>query len=150
MRLPRLAVTALFFAAVSCSDSTAPHRELMRLGAARERWRAQDLHTYAYELRHICFCANTDRLYVAVVDDTVQGVLDLDTGEFVDINLGRTVEDLFTFIENAAVSSAHLIRAEYDPTQGFPTEIDYDGDARIADDEISYLASNVHPITPQH
>lgn len=149
MRLPRLAATALIFAAISCSDSTGPDREIPRLAAARERWRAQNLHTYAFEMRRICFCANTDRLYVAVVSDTVQGVLDLDTGEFVDTQLGLTVEGLFSFIENAAVHSAYLIRADYDATQGFPTEIDYDGAAQIADDEVSYRVTNVHPITPQ-
>jgi hypothetical protein len=42
-----------------------------------------------------------------------------------------------------------LIRAEYDSLKGFPTAIDHDGAASIADDEISFRASDVHPISPQ-
>jgi hypothetical protein len=41
-----------------------------------------------------------------------------------------------------------MIRAEYDAAKGFPTEIDYDGEAQIADDEISFRVSDVHLVTP--
>jgi hypothetical protein len=37
----------------------------------------------------------------------------------------------------------------YDAAKGFPAEIDYDGAAQIADDEISYRITDVHPVTPQ-
>jgi hypothetical protein len=81
-----------------------------------------------------------------VVNDAVAGVLDLETGDTVDQRLGVTVDDLFTFIQGAIDHHAELIRAKYDATQGFPTEIDYDGAAQVADDEISYRVSNVHPV----
>jgi hypothetical protein len=96
-----------------------------------------------------CFCANVHPLYVAVLSDTVAGVLDLETGEAVDRQLGETVDGLFTFIQNAIDRPARVIRAEYDAAKGFPTEIDYDGEAQIADDEIFYRVSDVHPVTPQ-
>jgi hypothetical protein len=145
----RLAATALLFAAISCGDATGPKRLTGDLEAARDRWRAQNLHTYAFQLQRSCFCVNTHRLFVAVVNDAVTGVLDLDTGEFVDIRLGETVDGLFTFIQDAIDRHAELIRATYDPAQGVPTAIDYDGAARIADDEISFRITNVHPIEPQ-
>jgi hypothetical protein len=149
MRSLRFAATALLFAAISCGDATGPSRSTADLERARSRWRAQNLHTYAFELRRNCFCANTDRLYVAVVSDAVVEVLDLDTGQFVDVQLGETVDELFTFIQNAIDRPAYLIRAEYDPAQGVPTSIDYDGAAQIADDEMSIRVTNVHPIEPQ-
>jgi hypothetical protein len=149
MKPLRLAATALLFAAISCGDATGPTHSTADLDAARQRWHARNLHTYAFELQRSCFCANTHRLFVAVVDDAVTGVLDLDTGEWVDAQLGETVDELFTFIQNATDRHASLMRAEYDPEQGFPTAIDYDGAAQIADDEVSYRVSNVHPITPQ-
>ena len=34
----------------------------------------------------------------------------------------------------------------YDEAKGFPTEIDYDGEAQIADDEIFYRVSDVHRV----
>lgn len=57
---------------------------------------------------------NVHPLYVLVLSDTVAGVFDLDTGTFVDRQLGETVEALFTFVQNAIDRPAQLIRAEYD------------------------------------
>jgi hypothetical protein len=145
----RLAILALLVVATSCSDAIGPRRQATDLEAARERWHAQNLHTYAFTIQRSCFCANVHPLYVAVLSDTVAGVLDLETGEAVDRQLGETVDGLFTFIQNAIDRPAELIRAQYDAAKGFPTEIDYDGAARIADDELSYHVSDVHPISPQ-
>lgn len=144
----RLAGLALLVVAVSCRDAVGPARQLTDLEAARQRWNAQNLHTYAFILRRACFCGNVQPLYVLVVSDTVAAVLDFETFEGVDRRLGETVDGLFTFIQNAIDRRARLIRAEYDATKGFPTEIDYDGAAQIADDEIFYTVSDVHPVPP--
>jgi hypothetical protein len=136
---------------MSCSDSAAPHSApmLTDLQAAHELWQAQKLHSYAFTLQRTCFCANTHRLFVAVENDTLAGVFDLDDGAFVDSTLGMTVEGLFSFVQQAIDRPAQKIHVEYDPSQGFPSLIDYDGSAQIADDEIEYHLSNVHLITPQ-
>jgi hypothetical protein len=81
------------------------------------------------------------------VSDTVAGVLDVTTGTQIDRQLGETVDGLFTFIQTAIDRPAKLIRATYDPAKGFPIEIDYDGAAQIADDEIFFRVSDVHPIS---
>jgi hypothetical protein len=144
----RLASLALLVVAISCSDAIGPTHQVTDLEAARQRWQAQNLHTYAFTIQRSCFCANVHPLYVLVVSDTVAGVLDFETGEWVDRQLGETVDGLFTFIQNATDRPAKLIRAEYDGAKGFPTEIDYDGAAQIADDEIFYRVSDVHPVAP--
>jgi hypothetical protein len=148
MNPPRLAGLAALVLAISCNDATGPGPLNRDLEAARQRWRAQNLHTYAFTLQRSCFCANIHPLYVLVLSDTVAGVLDLETGETADRHLGETVEGLFAFIENAIDRRAKVIRAEYDATKGFPTEIEYDGAAQIADDETFYRVSDVHPIPP--
>jgi hypothetical protein len=145
----RFAGLAVLVAAISCSDAIGPRQQSNDLESARQRWRAQNLHTYAFTLQRSCFCGNVHPLYVVVLSDTVAGVLDLETTESVDRQLGETVDGLFTFVQNAIGGHAQVIRAEYDAAKGFPAEIDYDGQARIADDEISYRVSDVHPITPQ-
>jgi len=147
MNTIRLAGLALLAAAISCSDATGPGHQPTDLEAARQLWRAQNLHTYAFTIQRSCFCANIHPLYVFVLSDTVAGVLDLETGESVDRQLGQTVEGLFAFVQNAIDGHAQIIRAEYDGAKGFPTEIDYDGEAQIADDEIFYRVSDVHPVT---
>jgi len=136
--------------AISCGDATGPGHQPTPtdLEAARQLWLAQNLHTYAFTIQRSCFCANIHPLYVFVLSDTVAGVLDLQTGESVDRQLGETVDGLFSFVQNAIDGHAQMIRAEYDAAKGFPTEIDYDGQAQIADDEISFRVSDVHPVSP--
>jgi hypothetical protein len=138
--------------AMSCKDAIAPMRPVQHptdLETAHQLWRTQNLHTYAFTLQRSCFCGNVHPLYVFVLSDTVAGVLDLsDVEKVVDRRLGVTVENLFSFVQSAIDRPARLIRAEYDATKGFPTQIDYDGAAQIADDEISYRISDVHPVAP--
>lgn len=142
--------TALLFLAIACSDGTGPElRQISDFERAHKRWQAQNLHTYAFTLQRACFCANVHPLYVLVLNDAVAGAFDLDTAKWVEPALGETVEDVFTFVQHAIEHHARLIRAKYDPAQGFPTEIDYDGSAQVADDEVSYHVSDVHPVTPQ-
>jgi hypothetical protein len=148
MNPTRLAGLALLVASISCSDATGPWHQITELAAARQRWRTQNLHSYAFTIQRSCFCANVHPLYVLVLSDTVAGAFDLETGEWVDRRFGETVEGLFTFIQNATERPAQLIRAEYDDAKGFPTEIDYDGAAQIADDELFARISDVHTIPP--
>src|SRR5689334_6042289 len=145
----RLAGFASLALAASCSDAAGPGQHGTDLDAARQRWRVQDLHAYAFTLQRSCFCVNTRPLFVVVLSDTVAGVIDFQTGQSLDRQFGETVDGLFTFIQNAIDRPAQKIQATYDPTKGFPTEIDYDGAAQIADDEIFFRISDVHPITPQ-
>lgn len=144
----RLAGIALLAALVSCGDAIAPRPPITELARARQQWEAQQLRTYAFTLQRSCFCGNTDPLYVYVRNDTVAGVVDLRTGESVDRQLGETVDGLFDFIQRATDAHARIIRATYDATRGFPAEIDYDGDAQIADDELFYRVSDVHTVPP--
>ena len=152
MNTKRFFGAALLAFAAACSDAAGPLAKptvpVTELDAARTLWKAQNLHTYAFLLQRSCFCANTDPLFVVVVKDKVAGVLDFKTMESVDPKLGQTVDDLFTFIQSAIDNQARLIRANYDEAKGFPTEIDYDGAAQIADDEVFYKITDVHPIAP--
>ena len=152
MNTKRIVGLALLAFSVSCNDAASPLTKttgpVTELEAARQLWKSQQLHTYAFLLQRSCFCGNTHPLFVVVVNDKVAGVLDFQTTESVDPKLGETVDGLFTFIQTAIDRPARLIRANYDEVKGFPTEIDYDGAAQIADDEIFYKISDVHPIAP--
>lgn len=150
MRPTRFAGLALLALAMSCGDAFSPGwRQISDLETAHKRWKARNFHTYAFTLQRSCFCVSIDPLYIVVLNDRVGGVFDLRTGSFVDVQFGETIEDLFILIQNAIDHRVHVIRAEYDAVNGFPTQIDYDGSAMAADDELSVRISDVHPITPQ-
>jgi hypothetical protein len=149
MTTTRIVGLTLLVLAMSCGDATGPDRRNSDLETAHRQWQAQNLHTYAFTLRRSCFCTNVHPLYVLVLSDRVAGVFDLEGGAFVDLELGETIEELFTFVRSAIDGHAKLITVVYDAAKGFPAEIEYDGAAQIADDEISFRISDVHPITPQ-
>ena len=151
MKITRLVTYALLVAAVSCSDAlgpVVPNPQTDELETARQRWRAQNLHTYAFTLQRSCFCLSTGPLYVLVLSDTVAGVIDFGTAQPLDRQFGKTIDELFAFIQTAIDLPARHIRVEYDSLKGFPTEIEYDGAAQVADDEIFYRITDVHPISP--
>ena len=148
MKTKGLLGVALLVVVASCRDAVGPRQQIAELDAAQRHWRAQNLHTYAFTLQHTCFCGNVHPIYVVVLSDTVAGALDLQTGTAVDPRLGGTIDDLFAFVHNAIDQRAALIRVEYDGAKGFPTTIDYDGSAQIADDETFIRASDVHMISP--
>lgn len=136
---------ALCAGAVACTDAVGPI-QYRDLETARQRWQAQNLHTYAFTVKRECFCANVDRLYVLVVGDSVAGVFDLDTGQQAALRLGTTVDALFTFVQQAIDRHVDVIDAQYDAVKGYPIEIRYDGSVQGADDELLVHVSDVHPI----
>lgn len=137
-------------AVASCSDLSGPvNEQTADLNAARARWKSQNLHTYGATLQTLCFCANTDRLLVVVVNDAVVGAFDLDAGQYVDLARAKSVDQLFDTIQDAIAQRAAQLTVQYDATAGFPSQTNIDYKASVADDEVTYAMSNVHPITPQ-
>lgn len=57
-----------------------------------------------------------------------------------------TVDGLFAAIDDAIERDAARIDARYDPQLGYPLEIAIDFSERIADEEVSYFASDLTPI----
>jgi hypothetical protein len=139
MRL-RAFAAALFVFAAGCGDVLSPGSEL---GVARQRWKAQNLHSYSFTLQRSCFCPSVQPLRVTVVGDSVVSVIDPATNKPVDLRSGETIDGLFRFIENAIARKAAVLEVQYDAVAGFPTRINYDGSFRVADDELTYTASNV-------
>jgi hypothetical protein len=142
MRLRALAL-ALFPLAAGCSDVLSPGSGLTELAAARQRWNGQNLQSYSFTLQRSCFCVNVQPLRVTVIGDAVVSVVDPATNKPVDLRSGETIDGLFRFIENAIATKAAVLEVRYDAVAGFPTHINFDGSFRVADDELTYTASNV-------
>lgn len=115
------------------------------LEIARAKWRAQRPEPYAFTVQKACFCAITGQVRVYVLGDTVVGAVRLEGGEAIDKRYVESIEGLFDFIDRAITNHAAVIRATYDPVLGYPTSIEYDGAANIADDEVNYTLTDVKP-----
>ncbi len=114
------------------------------LVANREKWAAQGITHYSFNLHVGCFCAFRDQMPLAieVKDGKVISITD-SAGQSVDqfaeiFDAYNTIEKLFNKLDE----KADKITVEYNAEQGYPQSIYIDYIEQAADDEISFTVSN--------
>jgi hypothetical protein len=144
--MKRLALFLLTFGLAACEAATAPDPN-QELVSARARWLAQGSASYSYELTRGCFCVLAGRpIIVTVENGSVVEAEYADSKTAVDaafLDYLETVPDLFDKIDDAIVRRVASLVARYDPTYGYPTRIEIDYSATVADDEITYSARDL-------
>ena len=112
------------------------------------KWRANGSENYRFNFQCSCFCLRDDTREAVV--EVAQGAIFVatyaDDGAAVDADLNDrydTVDELFALLEEAVVSGAVQIDAEFDPILGWPVSLYIDQDRRIADEEQWIAASDV-------
>lgn len=141
-----LLVAGLFLQA--CRDPAGP---LVALNEAQRRWAAYRPPSYSYTLVRHCFCAPefARPSSVLVVNGSVTDVRFVDDGTQVRAELRDrypTIDQLFEIIRAARDGNAYQLLVTYHPELGYPTQIRIDYQRLTADDEITYLASDVVPV----
>ena len=111
---------------------------------ARARWQAAAIDDYEYSYQRVCDC-HPDQLadtIVTVIDGEVAAVRYARDDYAEDIPVAedrlewfRTIEDLFTLVENAAAGDAD-VRATYHPERGYPTKVYVDYVRDLIGDEV--------------
>jgi hypothetical protein len=114
---------------------------------ARGRWTSLGISDYEYAFARSCFCAPDHRAPVRIVvrGDRVAEVVTAETGQPRSSEGYPSVDDLFAMLQEALVSGAANIQAEYDPGLGYPTRFYIDRDFGIADEEILVEAGGLEP-----
>jgi hypothetical protein len=111
----------------------------------RELWNGTRLPSHRYDLRRDCFCLPPNYIEVRVVNREVQEIVNADTGESIemlDSSFPVTVDDLFDLLDDA-IDWADFIDVEYHASYGAPMRIAIDYTRELADDEISFLLSDL-------
>ena len=113
----------------------------------RALWEASDADNYSYVLTPICFCPQRllDPVRISVVSGAVASVTYVESGKAPEHDgYGRyvTIDDLFDTIQEAIDRKAAQIIVTYDPEVGYPTDGQLDYDARRADEEYQFTASD--------
>lgn len=129
----------------ACGDMFGPESDRAELDRNRDKWRASGAASYSYVLARSCFCVTevTQPSRIQVRNDSVVAVTAVSDGRSLDTRYFVTVNALFDVIDKAIEQHAAVIRVVYDPILGYPREIEYDGATNIADDEITYRASEL-------
>jgi hypothetical protein len=147
-RPTRLAVAMLLTAAGACRDATGPDDQL---AAARARWAEHGPQTYAVTVVRGCEClpAMSGPVVVTVVQGEVTSRAYTPTGEPVAPSYAEnfpSVEQLFERIREARRANVVRLEVTYDPALGHPVRVFIDRDAITADDEVTYLASDLRAV----
>ena len=148
-------VTSLTFACLAagatilgaCGGPTAPKRQLQ---AARLKWERARPAAYTITVARWCEC--TQEMSGPVVVTVRDGAIESRTYVASAAAVGPTYADLFPSIDGLfeRIDDAHRRRAAsvdvtYDPGFGFPVTISIDYNRIMADDELTYRATNFHP-----
>jgi hypothetical protein len=124
------------------------------LDAARARWRSAAPAAYEYGYHKYCECHRDSppETVVTVRDGKVVGVRHRPVGSTTEVpaadkNLEYywTMDGLFGLIATAQQRGVQ-VRAQYDPTLGFPREVFIDYDANFIGDELDVRLTAVTPL----
>ncbi len=112
----------------------------------RALWEASRADDYSFVLTPICFCPQDllDPVRISVLGGVVASVAYAESGQAPDHDgYGRyvTIDDLFDTIQEAIDRRAAGVAVTYDPDVGYPTDVQLDYDARMADEEYRFTAS---------
>ena len=122
-----------------------------RLQQNRQLWRNQNLSSYRYTLRISCFCGPdvTQPVVVEVRNGRVTSITAANTGNPVNPEYFKqynSVPKLFNLIQNAIAQDVNRLSVTYHPTLGYPTQINIDYNAQIADEERYLTIENLEVI----
>jgi hypothetical protein len=139
---------ALILAAYTSGGST-------ELDQNRKKWQDANISHYRFELNVGCFCAFRSQMpaTVEVKDGEVVSIIGAD-GNPISISdplneyvlRYATIDRLFSELESDSIKEADKLTVTYDPTYGFPNEINIDFIELAIDDELYLSASAFEPL----
>lgn len=144
------------FVLASCDINNSTGSDFDDARDAQDKWLAYAPSDYTYNFRTVCFCVFTEEVLVVVENDSVTGVLDLNTLEPVKVQIGDEIYTLlevspssfFTiteFFERILVQIPIVddVEASYNGETGMPITVYFDRLENAVDDEITYQFSNL-------
>lgn len=128
-------------------DTDALKEAQAQLDKHRLLWTSNRVDAYSFVLAPVCFCPQhlLDPVRIRVVNESVASVTYTESGKAPEHDgFGRyvTIDELFNTIQEAIDGNAFEITVIYDPEIGYPIEVSIDYDARMADEEYSFSASD--------
>ena len=140
----------LVIAAALLTHAASSRAQSAELATARAAWQRAALGAYEYGYHKYCECYRDapPETIVTVHDDTVTGVRHRPQNSDVEVPAPRnidsywTVDGLFALLD-AALKRGAEVRAAYDATLGYPTEIYIDYDRDLVGDELDLRLTRV-------
>lgn len=132
---------SLLISLSACANDTISEKN----SAARALWNESGISSYQYHYEVGCFCSGpaVGGATITVIDGMVVSA-ELEDREATPAELDGlpAIEQLFADIDNIVAEEPHDIAVIYDPTYGYPTELDVDPIANAIDDEMMFKVTS--------
>jgi hypothetical protein len=156
MILVRISLPSLLLAAACHSKPATPSRAPLTANVPPElerqenSWKKLGLRDYDFTYQPMCMCRGYGLNYQVGVRNgkVVSFQHGSEPVRLSSLDLPRpTVDSLFAWIRRAYVGQAAVVRVRYDLQLHFPASVSIDWSLNITDDEFSFDASNLRPIS---
>jgi len=111
-------------------------------------WLQQNIRNYRYRLQVGCNClpSVTQPVIIEVRNGVTTSIKAVNNGIPIEPEFFKnynSIDKLFRIVQKAITEKAHLVDVTYHPTLGYPTQINIDYDAQIADEELYLTIDNL-------
>ncbi len=120
--------------------------ELENFNSNYQKWKASGIKSYTMTESLGCFCLVRGEHDLNIVNNSITTIKN-NQGMAVAINNSGliTINELFEFIEKSLGRNPATSRIKYDTTYGYPVDVYFDYDTRMADEERGYVLKNFIP-----
>ncbi|AUS99091.1 hypothetical protein CLI64_01005 [Nostoc sp. CENA543] len=152
MNLPVMSQSTVEVAQIQISSNRKLTLEARRLRFNRNLWNSKNIVNYRYTFSNGCFCIPDARgpVVIEVRNGKTVSVTSVATGQPVSnpefFRNYNTIPKLFNVIGDAIQRQAANLDVSYNPQYGYPTQINVDYNAQIADEEIYLTIENFQVI----
>jgi len=125
--------------------------ELGTFTDALKLWQSSGINHYSFTFSEHCFCIpiGSGIIHVEVKDGVIINAYDefnIQPLTVVEMARLKTIDELFTVVQEAIKLPAHTINASYDKNYGFPSEVYLDYNEELADEEYGFTVENFNPL----
>lgn len=140
-------LAALILSGCAASLTAVNERGGERIRTQRAIWEAQQLDSYVFETRRVCFCAFVGWLEVSVSDGTVDQINALGEEDVPAWAIAEypTVDELFDILEEAVAQDAAQIEVTWHESMGYPESFYIDYSKNVADEELGHDIRSLIP-----
>jgi hypothetical protein len=124
---------------------------LEKLRRNQQLWLQQNIRNYRYRLQVSCHClpSITQPVVIEVHNGVTTSIKAVNKGIRIEPEFFKnykSIDKLFRLVQKAIAEKAHRIDVTYHPTLGYPTQINIDYDAQMADEELYLTIDNFEVI----
>ena len=129
-----------------CKKEEEPITEIQKFNTARAKWNASNISNYTFKTSMSCFCVDISTYEVTVTNKAITSVKNTLGQEVQFTGKGfKTIDEFFQYIETTLAKKPFKASIKYNLTFGYPTEIYFDLQRDMIDEEMQHYIKEFQP-----